>query len=333
MRLRDLRRILAVLLLSLTLPLLVAADELDTVVEQRERAQAELDTAVHAYEEAVARLAEAEHQLGTIEEQTHTLEQEAAEVSELMSMRARMAFQSGDGSFLASILSAEGLDGAIERASLLNALTIGEQGRLEGARNLRVRLEQSRALLAERRTELAGLREDLAVRSRDLTQRLEAIKARERDIRTRRERQRRIERGVQEGIYACIMQRPYSFRDTWGAPRGGGRRSHQGTDVMGLWRAEVYAFTNGRISRISRGGLGGLGVYLWGDDGNEYYYAHLDAIASGVSVGMRVEAGQHIAYNGASGNAHRSAPHVHFELHPGGGRAVNPYVWMAAACF
>lgn len=330
---RELRGVVPALLVALLLPLLVAADELDTVVEQRKRVAAELDGAVDAYEQAVGRLADAERELATLAGRTQELEQEAAEVGEHIATRARMAFRSGDGSFLASILSADGLDGAIERAELLNALTVGEQGRLEAARTLRIRLEQNRELLADRRAELAELRDQLAARSHDLTHRLENVKARERDIRTRRERQRRIERGVQEGVYACIMQRPYHFRDTWGAPRGGGIRRHQGTDVMGLWRAEVYAFTNGRISRISRSGLGGLGVYLWGDDGNEYYYAHLDGIASGVRAGMRVEAGQLLAYNGASGNAGRSAPHVHFELHPGGGRAVNPYMWMAAACF
>jgi peptidoglycan LD-endopeptidase LytH len=95
----------------------------------------------------------------------------------------------------------------------------------------------------------------------------------------------------------------------------------------------VYAFTDGVIQRHSSSPLGGIGLYLRGNDNNVYYYAHLNSIASTGAVGNRVEAGEHIAYNGATGNASASAPHVHFELHPGGGAAINPYPWLAAACF
>lgn len=327
-----LRRVLAVLLLAGLLTLQIGAGELDRVVEHRQQVQAELDRAVAAYEDLRGRLVQARDELASIEQRTATLRRQAAEVSRLMAVRARLAFQRGDGSLLSSVLSAEGVSGAVERAELLSAVTRRDRAQLEQATNLQVRLRQSRALLAEKRDELAALEEQFSDRTHELTHQLEQLQDREQDLRTRLARQRRIRRGVQDGTYACIMQRPYHFRDTWGAPRSGGR-SHQGTDVMGLWKAEVYAFTNGRISRITRSGLGGLGVYLWGDDGNEYYYAHLHSTAAGVRVGMRVEAGQLIAYNGASGNAHQSAPHVHLELHPGGGRAVNPFEWLAAACF
>lgn len=327
-----LRRVLAVLLLAVLLTFQVGADKLDRVVEHRQQVQAELDRAVAAYEDLRGRLAQARDELASIEQRTAALRRQATEVSRLMDLRARLAFQRGDGSLLSSLLSAEGISGAVERAELLSAVTRRDRAQLEEATNLQVRLRQSRRLLTEKRDQLAALEDQFSERTHELTHQLEQLQSRERALRTRLARQRRIRRGVQNGTYSCIMQRPYHFRDTWGAPRSGGR-SHQGTDVMGLWKAEVYAFTNGRISRISHSGLGGLGVYLWGDDGNEYYYAHLHSTAAGVHVGMRVEAGQLIAYNGASGNAHQSAPHVHLELHPGGGGAVNPFDWLAAACF
>jgi peptidoglycan LD-endopeptidase LytH len=127
---------------------------------------------------------------------------------------------------------------------------------------------------------------------------------------------------------ACILERPYSYVDSWGAPRSGGR-SHQGTDVMAPHGARVFAFVNGVVSRESTSTNGGIQLYLQGDNGVEYFYAHLSGYA--VSTGTRVRAGQLIAYNGQTGNAQYTAPHVHFEVHVGG-TAVNPYPHLKPVC-
>jgi peptidoglycan LD-endopeptidase LytH len=127
---------------------------------------------------------------------------------------------------------------------------------------------------------------------------------------------------------ACILERPYSYVDSWGAPRSGGR-SHQGTDVMAPHGARVFAFVNGVVSRESTSSNGGIQLYLQGDNGVEYFYAHLSGYA--VATGARVRAGQLIAYNGQTGNARYTAPHVHFEVHVGGG-AVNPYPHLKPVC-
>ncbi len=133
------------------------------------------------------------------------------------------------------------------------------------------------------------------------------------------------------GRIACLMARPYTYVDTWGAPRSGGR-SHQGTDVMAPYGTKVLAYTDGVISRESSNAYGGITLYLQGDNGVEYYYAHLASYA--VPEGTRVRAGQYIANNGQSGNARYTAPHVHFEVHPGGpgSSPVNPYPYVKRAC-
>jgi murein DD-endopeptidase MepM/ murein hydrolase activator NlpD len=127
---------------------------------------------------------------------------------------------------------------------------------------------------------------------------------------------------------ACILERPYSYVDSWGAPRSGGR-SHQGTDVMAPHGARVFAFVNGVVSRESTSSNGGIQLYLQGDNGVEYFYAHLSGYA--VSTGARVRAGQLIAYNGQTGNAQYTAPHTHFEVHIGGS-PVNPYPHLKPVC-
>jgi peptidoglycan LD-endopeptidase LytH len=133
------------------------------------------------------------------------------------------------------------------------------------------------------------------------------------------------------GGVACPVAPPYTYIDSWGAPRSGGR-SHQGTDIMAPYGAKVFAYTDGAVSRHSTSVAGGISLYLLGDDGVEYFYAHLSGYA--VPAGTRVRAGQLVAYNGQSGNARYTAPHTHFEVHPGGAGStpVNPYPYVRRAC-
>lgn len=126
--------------------------------------------------------------------------------------------------------------------------------------------------------------------------------------------------------WVCPVQGTVFFGDTWGAPRSGGR-SHQGVDMIGERGLPVVAVVNGVAqSKINR--LGGNSVWLNGADGTRFYYAHLDEWAT---LGP-VTAGTVIGYLGDTGNAKFSVPHLHFEIHPGGGNAVNPYPTVRSFC-
>jgi murein DD-endopeptidase MepM/ murein hydrolase activator NlpD len=125
--------------------------------------------------------------------------------------------------------------------------------------------------------------------------------------------------------FVCPIRGPLTFTDTWGAPRSGGR-GHQGTDLMSPAGTPNVAVVSGTF-RTHHSALGGLSIYLHGDDGHTYYYAHLSQV---VGPDRRVAQGEIIGRTGSSGNA--GTPHTHFEFHPNGGRAVNSYPLLRAHC-
>ena len=133
------------------------------------------------------------------------------------------------------------------------------------------------------------------------------------------------------GGTVCPIDGFSTFTDTWGAPRSGGR-SHQGVDMLAARGTPTVAIESGTIRRMGNGGLGGITVWLTGQSGDEYYYAHLDAWAPGLSVGQSVATGELVGSVGSTGNASYSVPHLHFEFHPGGGSAINPYPLVKGLC-
>lgn len=116
-----------------------------------------------------------------------------------------------------------------------------------------------------------------------------------------------------------------TYVDSWGAPRSGGR-THQGTDILAALGTPIFAVDSGTAS-AGTDPLGGNVVILRADDGTRYYYAHLDAFGAQGPVSP----GDVIGYVGQTGNAQGTTPHLHFEVHPQGGAAVDPYPLLQAA--
>lgn len=123
----------------------------------------------------------------------------------------------------------------------------------------------------------------------------------------------------------CPVAGSHVFTDTWGAPRSGGR-SHEGVDMMAPRGTPLVAVESG-YAQFKTTRLGGNSVWVGGASGTRYFYAHLSAWEGS---SRNVSKGEVIGYVGATGNT--SANHLHFEVHPGGGRAVNPYPYVRAVC-
>ena len=116
---------------------------------------------------------------------------------------------------------------------------------------------------------------------------------------------------------------PHDFIDSFGFPRSGGR-SHQGADIFAPAGTDLFAVERGVITNMGTNSLGGIKLWLYGESGTTYYYAHLRGYAPGIHDGMVVDAGTVVGYVGNTGNARTTPSHLHFEIHPNNGPAVNP---------
>jgi peptidoglycan LD-endopeptidase LytH len=125
---------------------------------------------------------------------------------------------------------------------------------------------------------------------------------------------------------------PHQLRDSFHAPRGGGR-IHAAIDIHAPRGTPVLAAADGMILRLQQGPLGGNAIYHLDADGvTRYYYAHLDRYARGLAEGQRVVRGEVLGYVGDTGNAAPGDYHLHFSIailddvrRWWEGRNLNPY--------
>jgi hypothetical protein len=136
----------------------------------------------------------------------------------------------------------------------------------------------------------------------------------------------------------------YAYTMNFGDPRPQGK--HEGIDIEHVpWRTPVVAAEPGTIKWWTTSAAAGCMLYLYGKSGTTYLYIHLNndltdasedrgGCKSGVSYavpsGAKVTAGQLIGWSGDSGDAEGNY-HLHFEVHPDDGGAVNPYPYLNAA--
>ena len=137
-----------------------------------------------------------------------------------------------------------------------------------------------------------------------------------------------------------------TYTDDFGQARAGG--THQGNDLLANKRAPAVAVESGTVGFWTTSANAGCMLYLHGDSGTSYRYIHLNndltsgndnkgkcvagvSYATGLIDGQHVEAGQTIGYVGDSGDANGIHPHLHFEVHPRDGKAVDPFPLLKKA--
>jgi murein DD-endopeptidase MepM/ murein hydrolase activator NlpD len=334
--------------------------------EQVERAEAAAD---EAYRELVAVNAELEEavtdyllinseleditwRISQLIDRVQDYEAEARDLRERARTLVIEAYMSGGGgSVLSLAFEAESIQQIVTGQVVIDRATdrdLASLARLEVVRRemdrLRTQLQEDQArvtVLRAQAEEVVERLDELQAQASELYQRADA------DARTARakyeaeERRKRLaalaaKQGASGGVSdsvtpGFVCPAPGStFINDWGYPRSGGR-THKGTDMFAPRGSKVVAVADGTV-RFRSNNLGGLVAFVYADHGVYYYYAHLDGYADGVSSGQRVTRGQTVGFVGNTGNAIGTRPHLHFEIHPGGGAAVNPYPTLARHC-
>ena len=139
---------------------------------------------------------------------------------------------------------------------------------------------------------------------------------------------------------------PAAYTDDFDDPRGTG--VHHGIDILAPRKAIAVAAEAGRVEFWTTSASAGCMLYLRGASGTTYQYIHLNndlgagndnrgscaagtAYAPGLADGSHVAAGQPVGFVGDSGDANGIHPHLHFEVHPGGGAATDPFAYLNRA--
>jgi murein DD-endopeptidase MepM/ murein hydrolase activator NlpD len=110
--------------------------------------------------------------------------------------------------------------------------------------------------------------------------------------------------------------------------QAGGRWSHfhTGLDFAAPIGTPIHSVMAGKVIFAAFAGAYGRQVQVRHYDGTVTSYSHMSAFS--VSVGQVVRAGGQVGAIGVTGNT--TGPHVHFEVHPGGGAPIDPEPWLRA---
>ena len=116
------------------------------------------------------------------------------------------------------------------------------------------------------------------------------------------------------------------YSNSFRVPRNNKAGIHGAIDVYAKKGVPIVAPVGGKVLSTKYGEKGGYTVRVRGTDGLTYYFAHMDS-QSVVNAGDTIQAGAHLGFVGASGNAKGTSPHLHFSIRKGN-QLVNPYSYL-----
>jgi murein DD-endopeptidase MepM/ murein hydrolase activator NlpD len=116
----------------------------------------------------------------------------------------------------------------------------------------------------------------------------------------------------------------YHLTARFGMSSGLWAHGHTGLDFAAPDGTQIRAIAPGTVTSAGYDGAYGNKTEIRLDDGTVLWFCHQSGTE--VRVGQRVSPGQLIGYVGSTGNV--TGPHLHLEVHPGGGGPVDPEPWL-----
>jgi murein DD-endopeptidase MepM/ murein hydrolase activator NlpD len=312
-------------------------DRLNDARREATRIKSDIERIAESFATADDQQHNTEHQVNETQEEIDRVRGEIGGLQNKLKDRVRQAYRMKGVGFFQFLLEARSFRDFNLRLMSLQRQTLADEDLILQLRKKRSELDLKERSLAAQNAALKQRVADYEAQGRRATITLgqaSALAARLKDQLTREQIAKlfsisRTTGGRVVSLSSCPVDPPNIVTNSWGAPRGGGTRRHQGNDIMADHGTPIRAVNSGTITRTGSGGLGGLSVYLW-DGSTEYYYAHLSRIS--VSSGQKVAADTQLGANGDTGNASGGPPHLHFEIHPGGGGAIDPYPSLSVVC-
>lgn len=118
---------------------------------------------------------------------------------------------------------------------------------------------------------------------------------------------------------------PSQLTDTYNDARSGGR-VHNAIDIFAPRGSLVASPSPAVVTKITGDqGSGGIQVWTANPGGEEYFFAHLDAVYPDLKEGDVLSVGDLIGFVGNTGNAIHASPHLHFAIYAPDGTSLNPY--------
>ncbi len=311
-----------------------AKSEVDKLKDQLAALRKESQKAGDAYSKAYWKLDATNAKLSATNKSLSTTKEKLAKASARLGNHAAEMYRQGDVDYLALLLTSDTLDDMLVRLEYVSR--IGEQDAdvVAEVKTLQAELVSEKAAIEEAKADQSAEAKSLKSKAAALDKKLKGVESEYAAVQKKlaaavakqnagrpKAGNTRYPAGPNGMVFP--VQGSYYYSNTWGAARSGGR-THKGTDIMARTGTPCVAVLAGTV-RSKSSSLGGKTIWLTADNGWEFYYAHLNSY---VRTSGRVQAGELIGYVGSTGNASASAPHLHFQIHPGGGAPVNPYSYL-----
>jgi murein DD-endopeptidase MepM/ murein hydrolase activator NlpD len=312
--------------------------DLEAARARLQSAQGDLDAVTALWQQTETKLAEAQDAVRDAQVRIGGLQAKVARIQARLYDRVRQVYMSGGNATIGALLGSETFADFADRLQFTTTIVQGDEDlatevavQTEQLRRERERLERAAKAEAAAVATLQSQRQVIASKVDELQGVVADLYATFKE----EQQQRQIGLPTSSGgsypvsgsgaIQTCPVSGPVSFVDSFGWPRPGGR-VHEGIDMIAAYGTPIVAVHAGNAVQTPNS-LGGNAVILYHSGSSDWtYYAHMSSYGATGAVA----AGQVIGYVGSTGDT--NVNHLHFEYHPGGGGAVDPYQTLLAVC-